>query len=332
MSFGRVLALVCAGVLCVGLCSCGEKKEEKQIDVPILETKQISYKTVKAEISNISEKYYETGKYSYPYSESVKFKATGLIKEIYVQAPSDVKKGDLLCELYTDDVDEEIEREKIRLDQAEQTLATVRANSNNANEIRMAELDLQIEQMKYDRLVQSLEDYKVYAPCDGTFTDIYQRREPLTVNSPVREGDLFGLTSDLSQQYLCVSVYDNPLNNVNFGTRVSLEQGAHSAQGTVKDIIPVDNGDFSNYVYVILPDEDSELFDFGDVKVVFDVYTRPDTVVVDQKAVRELGGRKFVNLLIDGAKIEQDVETGIEDGKNIEILSGLVGGEEIILN
>ena len=96
MSFGRVLALVCAGVLCVGLCSCGEKKEEKQIDVPILETKQISYKTVKAEISNISEKYYETGKYSYPYSESVKFKATGLIKEIYVQAPSDVKKGDLL--------------------------------------------------------------------------------------------------------------------------------------------------------------------------------------------------------------------------------------------
>ena len=83
---------------------------------------------------------------------------------------------------------------------------------------------------------------------------------------------------------------------------------------------------------MILPDEDSELFDFGDVSVVFDVYTRPDTVVVPQKAVRELAGRKFVNLLVDGVKIEQDVETGIEDGKNIEILSGLAGGEELILN
>ena len=152
------------------------------------------------------------------------------------------------------------------------------------------------------------------------------------VETPVYAFARDGMDRIVAQQYLCVSVYDNPLNNVNFGTRVTLEQGATEAAGTVKDIQRVENGDFSSYVYVILPDEDSELFDFGDVSVVFDVYTRPDTVVVPQKAVRELGGRKFVNLLVDGVKIEQDVETGIEDGKNIEILSGLSGGEELILN
>lgn len=331
-SVKRFIAFVCASVFCLGLGACGEKKEDKQIDIPILETKEISYKTVKAEISNISEKYYETGSYAYPYSQSVKFKASGLIESIEVEAPCDVKEGDLLCTLYSDEVQEQIEKEQIRLDQAKQTVQTIRQNGGSANELKMAELDLQIEQMNYDKLEASLEDYKVYAPCDGTFSYPFDRREPLNVNSPVRAGDTLGYTSDLSQQYLCVSVYDNPLNNVNFGTRVTLQQGAAEAGGTVKDIQRNENGDFSSYIYVILPDEDSELFDFGDVSVVFDVYTRPDTVVVPQKAVRELAGRKFVNLLVDGVKIEQDVETGIEDGKNIEILSGLAGGEELILN
>lgn len=32
---------------------------------------------------------------------------------------------------------------------------------------------------------------------------------------------------------------------------------------------------------------------------------------------------------MDGVKIEQDVELGIEDNDNVEILSGLSGGEEI---
>ncbi|MBR1563458.1 MAG: efflux RND transporter periplasmic adaptor subunit, partial [Ruminococcus sp.] len=274
----------------------------------------------------------ETGSYAYPYSQSVKFKASGLIESIEVEAPCDVKEGDLLCTLYSDEVQEQIEKEQIRLDQAKQTVQTIRQNGGSANELKMAELDLQLEQMNYDKLEASLEDYKVYAPCDGTFSYPFERREPLNVNSPVRAGDTLGYTSDLSQQYLCVSVYDNPLNNVNFGTRVTLQQGATEAGGTVKDIQRNENGDFSSYIYVILPDEDSELFDFGDVSVVFDVYTRPDTVVVPQKAVRELAGRKFVNLLVDGVKIEQDVETGIEDGKNIEILSGLAGGEELILN
>lgn len=332
MKAKRMLCLLCCAVFCAAAASCGEKKDDKQIDIPILETKEITYNTVKAEVGDISEKYYETGSYAYPYSESVKFKVSGLIESIEVEAPADVKEGDLLCTLYSDDVVEQLDKEKIRLDQAEQTVATLKSNSGSANEIKMAELDLQIEQMKYDKLEASLEDYKVYAPCDGTFTDAYQRSEPLNINSPVKAGDLFGYTSDLSQQFLCVSVYDNPLNNVNFGTGVTLEQGATEATGTVTDIIAVENGDFSSYVYVIKPADDNELFDFGDVSVVFDVYTRPDTVIVPQKAVRELGGRKFVNLLVDGVKIEQDVETGIEDGKNIEILSGLVGGEELIIN
>ena len=79
-------------------------------------------------------------------------------------------------------------------------------------------------------------------------------------------------------------------------------------------------------------DEENDMLDLGGIEVVFDVYSRLDTVIVPQKAVKKLDGRNYVNLLVDGVKIEQDVELGIEDNDNVEILSGLSGGEEIILN
>lgn len=328
----KILPLVLSALLAFSLCSCSKSSDNDEIAVPILETDEITYKTVNAEISDISEQYYQTGTYMYPYSEVVTFKASGQIKSIDVVGPCDVKEGDLLCTLYSDDVEEQIEEEEIRLNQSKSTVSTLQSDGVSGDELQLAQYDLQIEQLRYDHLVDSLEDYKVYAPCDGEFTAIDRRDNPLNVNSPVSKGDVLGYTSDKSQQYLCVEVYDNPLNNVNFGTAVKLEQGSVSSTGTVSDIIFSENGDFSTYIYVITPDNEEELFDFGDVSVVFDVYSRLDTVVVPQKAVKSLSGRTYVNLLVDGVKVEQDIETGIEDNENIEVLSGLSGDEVLILN
>lgn len=103
--------------------------------------------------------------------------------------------------------------------------------------------------------------------------------------------------------------------------------------GTVTDIIYNESGDFSAYVYVITPDEENEYAGSWPHRgLSLTCYSRLDTVIVPQKAVKKLDGRNYVNLLVDGVKIEQDVELGIEDNDNVEILSGLSGGEEIILN
>lgn len=328
----RFIALISAVAMCFGLCACGKSEKKDEIAVPILETKDITYKTVKAEIGDISQEYHQEGVYDYPYSETVTFKASGQIKSIDVESPCDVKKGDLLCTLYSDDVDEQIEEEEIRLNQAKQTVATLQANDADYSEIQLSQYDLQIEQLKYDSLVASLEDYKVYAPCDGQFDLADRQGQELTAFMPVNKGEVLGYTSDKSQKALCVSVFDNALTNVNFGTAVQIVQGANTMGGTVTDIIYNESGDFSAYVYVITPDEENDMLDLGGIEVVFDVYSRLDTVIVPQKAVKKLDGRNYVNLLVDGVKIEQDVELGIEDNDNVEILSGLSGGEEIILN
>ncbi|MBQ8966219.1 RND transporter [Ruminococcus sp.] len=322
-------ALLCAALL--ALTGCAEKKTGDEIAVPILEAKSVQYKTQKAEIRDISQKYEQPGFYGYPYSKSVKFPVSGQIKSIEVESPGEVTEGQLLCTLYTDDVQEEIEKEEIRLNQVKNTVDTLYEKEADADQIVMAQYDVQIEQMRYDRLVKSLEDYNVYAPCDGEFT-MEMGRHPYNVNSRVDKGATFGYTLDRSEEYLCVQVFDNKLSNVNFGTSVNLVQGAQSSTGTVTDIVFNDNGDFSTYMYVITPDNEDELLDFGDITVVFDVYSRLDTVVIPKKAVKELGGRTFVYLLIDGVKVEQDIELGIEDNSDVEVISGLSGGEDIIMN
>ena len=48
----RFIALISAAAMCFGLCACGKSEKKDEIAVPILETKDITYKTVKAEIGN----------------------------------------------------------------------------------------------------------------------------------------------------------------------------------------------------------------------------------------------------------------------------------------
>jgi multidrug efflux pump subunit AcrA (membrane-fusion protein) len=57
---------------------------------------------------------------------------------------------------------------------------------------------------------------------------------------------------------------------------------------------------------------------------------RADVVAIPSAFVRARGGEKMVEVVTDGGKIEmRPVTTGLSDGDNIEIVSGLSVGEVI---
>ncbi|MBR4554943.1 MAG: RND transporter [Ruminococcus sp.] len=332
MKFKRLLAAAACLTAVIAFAGCSSEDNKQEIAVPIYEAKPASYKTVKAEVTEISERYTKEGKYGYPYSTTVKFEASGQLDQINVTSEQSIKKGDLLCTLFSDELDQQIEEKEVYLKQAEKTLNTLIAKGAGYYEVEQARTELEIQQLEYDHLLEQKDKYNVYAPCDGYFRISRRFGEQLTKFAWVNQGTVLGVAQDNSEEFLVCEIYDNPLNNVNFGTRVKLTQGAQDAEGMVADIIHNDNGDFSSYIYVIRPDENNEFFSFGNVQVSFNVYSRQDAVVVPSEAIKTVGDRKFVNLLIDGVKVEQDVETGIVDGNNTEITGGLSGGEELILN
>ena len=327
----KLMSFALAGLMALSLAACGSSEENKQITVPIYEAKAVSFKTVKAEVKEISQRYFIEGKYASPYKEKVKFEVSGQIDEVFVAGTQSLKKGDLLCTIFSDDLDKRIEDKEVYLKQAKKTLNTLWANGGSYYEVQQAQVEVDIQQLEYDHLVAEKEKYKVYAPCDGDFTLNRQFGGSLKRYIWVNQGTILGTVSDNSEKYLVCTSFQK-LNKVNFGTRVDLTQGELKAQGMVVDIISEGNGDYTQFLYVIKPDEGNELFDFGEVQASFNIYSRDDVVVVPTKAIKKVGNRQFVNLLIDNVKVEQDVETGIVDGDMTEITGGLIGGEDLILN
>ena len=338
-----LLAAVSAAVFAAG-CAQEIKPQSSEIEVPILEAKEIKYNTEAAVIGDITERYYVNGNFGYPYYERVSFKKSGTIKELNIEENATVKKGDVLCVLESVELDDELKEKKLYLDQAKKTLNTLLNDPGDAtsNELELAKLDVDFLQLEYDHMEKSAEDYKVVAPCDGIFyadrntsfgTSIDSQRGAQNIileGAIVRSSQSFGTIADRSQKYIMCEV-DKPLENVNFGTRVTLEQSSENAQGKVIDIMEGGNGWTKTTVYIIEQTGGDELSDLP-VNCCFDVYSKPDTVIVPTKAVKKSKDRRYVELLIDGTKIEQDVETGIVDGDRTEIVSGLSGGEQIIIN
>lgn len=327
----KLFATAIAAVMALSAASCSDKEKKEQIEVPIYEAAAMTYKTAKSEVSSISQKYIMDGKFSNPYSVPVKFTASGQIKEILVSSNQQVKKGQILCTLFTDDIDSMIEDKKAYVDQAKKTYSKLLAayDGSNIYECEKARVELEIQQFEYDELVKRKEKYNVYAPCDGHYrAETSNWGVKLDKFVQVNQGTVIGNVTDESESYITCTMREQPLQNVNFGTHVDITQGEKSASGIVADIVK----DKNDYIYVIRPEEGSDFSSLGEMKINFNIYSRSDVVVVPSDAVKTVGQRKFVNLLVDGVKVEQDVETGIVDGKNTEIVGGLIGGEEVIIS
>lgn len=57
-----------------------------------------------------------------------------------------------------------------------------------------------------------------------------------------------------------------------------------------------------------------------------------NAVVIPQIAMFKSGGETFVNVQINGKPVQTKITTGISDGENIEVLSGLQGGETLMIS
>lgn len=326
-----LLAMVCLSVM--GLSGCSEEKSSEEIKVPILDEDQVKFNTVKAEIGTISETYTLDGDYENPYLVTVSSAVSGKVKSVSLKDGKSVKTGDVLLTIASDDIDKQIADQQIRLDSAQQTYNTLRGSSGiSSSELESAKIDIDVEQNEMDKLLAQKESYSIKATANGTVSVASGYEDTFAIGQSIYNDQFICTISPNDGNVLCARTNTKEaLTDVNFGTSATVTNLNETVgSGTVSDIIYTENGDYSYYCYVIKLSKDKDLSYYDNLKVTLNTYTKENVVLVPTDSIRTISNETYVDVLIDGVKVQTAVETGIVGDLQTEIISGLTGGEEII--
>lgn len=322
-------------LISVGCSDNSSKNIEDEIYTPNSSAEKEEYKTVDVTIGTIENKYTIDGIFDNPNVLNITSTANGTVKKVYIKDGSKVKKGAKLIDINTEEIDTQIEEQRIRLEAANSTYTVLAGNKKtDANELEDARINIELEQNAYDELLRQKEKYTVYAPVTGEITIREDKVQPAKKGQNISQGQVFCTMVETAVKYPLAMVYDNPLENVSNGTKVTVSQNNKNYPGKIINIINVPNGDSSTYYYMFKLDKNLKLKEKdGSFSVIFNIYSKKNAMTVPTDAVHNSGDKGYyVDVLLDGVKVQTDVEIGITDDSTTEITGGLTGEEKIIVN
>ena len=195
-------------------------------------------------------------------------------------------------------------------------------------------------QINLDLANQRLDDTRVYSPMAGIVTDRYVQIGQIIASgiSNTGGGTSIMKISDLSRLFVLALVDESDIGSVRVGQDVKISVDAFSNEkfeGKVDRIAPT-GVNVSNVVTfevrIEIVSENKTLLMpemTADVEIITAVHN--NVLTVPLKAVKTVNGKKEVTVLgADGKNETRNVETGINDGENIEIISGLTESDIVL--
>ncbi|HHY82476.1 MAG TPA: efflux RND transporter periplasmic adaptor subunit [Clostridiales bacterium] len=328
----RLISMISLALLIALLTGCELfPKEETLLAPPLMEPVAVSYSTVKAKRGDIVKTIRGSGNFVSIESKYMFFEARGgRLKDIYVRHGDVVKKGDLLAELYTDDLDYEIKMQELNLKKARLTYNQLKESNADKYTLQRAAIDVEIANMNLERLKKQKAETQLVSDMDGVVIYVDTRLSP---------GDNISVfqniirVADPEKLYLAYS--GSNMTNFFMGAEVEVtikdKQYKGKVISTPSSVPPDGDENLKNYVGIEVENlpEDVKMGDNAQITLILD--ESRDTIIVPKQAVRNYMGRKYVNVLENGLNNERDVEIGIETATEVEILEGVEEGEEIIL-
>ena len=224
-------------------------------------------------------------------------------KLLYVRAGDTVKKGDLIAEYNTGDLEYEIRTQELKVQQAQNTYGSSGAENDR--------LQLEIEKNTLAQLQNEYDTSKLYAPCDG----LVSFAERMNAGSKVQAYKVIATIIDPDKIYVKAAVNDD--KKFKKGQEVT---------------ITIDEQDYTSSIYAEFK---GSLPGFSKVGTVADIsYIKEqaeNAIVIPKYLVKTLSGKNYVQVYKDGVKKETDVKTGISNATEIQIVSGLSEGDEVVV-
>ncbi|MBO4871662.1 MAG: efflux RND transporter periplasmic adaptor subunit [Muribaculaceae bacterium] len=331
---------------------------------------RISFETVKVAKADISTSVTATGTLEAVTTVDVGTQVSGIVKKLYVDFNSVVKKGQVIAVLDRTNLESELASQQANLRSAQSDLDYQQKNYARYAELMQKQL---VSASEYDVALQSLrkaqEQVKVaqqgvakartnlgyatiYSPIDGVVIS-KEVEEGQTVASSFSTPTMFTIAKDLTDMRVIANVDEADIGGVTEGQRVAFTVDAYpddTFNGSVTQVrkkATTTNNVVTYEVVISAPNADLKLKPGLTANVTIYTMERNGVVSVPSKALRftpepQVLGKKFQIKDVAGSPklwtlqgnvfTAVIVQTGITDGAHTEICSGVNEGDVIVVD
>lgn len=341
----KLLAAAVSAIMCLSAGGCYLLPDEEEVlDAPTVKASDVTYSTVTAKKKDLEKKIVATGTVTAENQYTLSYeKQSGTVSKFYVKAGDKVKKGDVICDLDTYDLDYQIEEKQLYLEKAKLNVDIIYEGGGSQAEIDSAYVDVQLLEKELEKLQAQKEDSSLKSPIDGVVSSLSDVRAGDNVNP----GQTIATVIDTSALYIAIQPDD--LTQYDIDTEVQIRIGEDYYDGVVfmtpkklADYQAEQNEDHNNVddtgidyqadtIYVRFKDTApaEAVGQLADTILVLD--SVKDAIVISNNLIKKVDGTKVVYVLKNGEKTAVEVETGLSTGSQTEIKSGLKEGDEIVI-
>ena len=296
---------------------------------------------------------------------------SGIIKKIYVDFNSRVKKGQVLAEIDKDMLENELSAMKSNLDAAKIEFNYQSTNYNRQKELhtknlisdsefetseysyKKAKTNLDMAQSNYTKTKTNLSYATIYSPIDGVVLN-RAVEQGQTVAASFNTPTLFSIAQDLSKMEIYANVDEADIGGVEVGQNVEFTVDAYADDkfiGKVKQVrlqATTTSNVVTYQVIIEAPNQDLKLKPGLTASVSILTSERENVLTIPSKAI---SFKPKAETLGKNWKIEQpknpkekhvwvikgntlkpiEVKIGLNNGSKVEILSGLKLNDEIVI-
>ena len=323
-----------------------------------------TYETQKPFISSIEKKTVATGKLIPEDEVEIKPQISGIIEKIYLEEGVLVKAGDLIAKIKVVPNEQTLNQSRGRVRTSEISLNNTKIEYNRNKSLFdkgvISSQDFNALQLRFDQATQELQnaraDYQIIRKgsaggSSSANTNIRATVAGTVLEIPVEEGDqviqsntfndgtTIATIADLTKMIFEGKVDEGEVGKLKVGTALKITLGALEGvelDAKLKFIAPKGLEETGAVQFKIEGDVDVK----GDVFIragysanAAIVLEKKEDILVISEALLQFDkktSKPFVELSVGDQKWERkDIETGISDGVNIEIVSGLTESDEV---
>ena len=329
----KVIASLSLIVLITPLSSgCGLFPKEEALAPSLVVPKKQEYKLYKIVKKAIELKITASGTLVSESQNSVYFKdSSKRIKHISVKVGDIVNKGDLLVDTEAGNIDTEVKIQGYTVKMSEIDYKDISSKANSsASDIEKYRLKLLIEQEKFNDLNSQQQSARLTSPISGQVVFVENLKDGETVEpykTIVTVGD---------QSKLMVYIEGKDFQGINLGVKAKITVNDVNLDGIVisnpTSSQMTKDETYKNGVKINVNKipAGSKIGDNANVEIP--IQSKTSTVVIPLSGLRTFSNTSTVEVWNGTSKKEVGVQTGIKTATEVEIISGVSEGQQIILN